>query len=52
MNPLESFGITLALGMLVQVVKNPTHAAALEKQLTGLADMIYEAYGITPPQHS
>jgi hypothetical protein len=49
MNPLESFAITMILGMLQTTVKNPAHKAALETQLVGLADMIYAAYGMVSP---
>lgn len=52
MNPLESFAITLVLGLLHQVVKNPEHAKALQNQMLGIADDIYETYGIAPPAHS
>jgi hypothetical protein len=49
MNPLESFGITIVLGILQTVIKNPAHKAALEHQLVGIADQIYMTYGKMPP---
>ena len=49
MNPLESFAITMVLGILQSVVKNPAHKAVLENQLVGVADQIYAAYGLVPP---
>jgi hypothetical protein len=50
LNPLEAMAITLVLGMLQNVVKNPQHKAALQIQLLGVADDIYLAYGKVPPQ--
>lgn len=49
MNPLEAFGISLVLGVLQQVVKNPAHAATMKEILLGLAADIYTTYGIVPP---
>lgn len=49
MNSLEAFAVTLILGMLQQVVKNPAHKAALQSQLTGIATDIFLAYGMVPP---
>lgn len=49
MNTLEQFGITILLGVLQTVVKNPAHAATLEAQLVGIANDIYTSYGLTPP---
>lgn len=49
MNPLEQFAITIVLGILQTVVKNPVHSAALETQLVGIANDIYLAYGLVPP---
>lgn len=49
MNPLESFGITMVLGILQSVIKNPAHKAVLETQLVGVADQIYMTYGMVPP---
>lgn len=49
MNPLEQFAITIVLGVLNTVIKNPAHKAALQSQLLGVADDIYETYGVTPP---
>lgn len=51
-NPLEAMGITLVLGMLQSVVKNPAHKTLLQNQLLGVADDIYEAYGLTPADSS
>lgn len=48
MNFLENFAITVILGLLQAVVKNPAHAAALKSQLVGVADDIYTVYGMTP----
>lgn len=48
MNQLEQFAVTMVLGTLQHVVKNPTHAALLKNQLVGLADDIYKSYGMTP----
>ena len=48
MNPLEMFAVTMVLGLVQQVVKNPVHAAQLQNQLIGIADQIYIAYGRTP----
>lgn len=52
LNPLEQFAITMILGTLQTVVKNPAHAAALKGQLLFLADDIYMTYGIQPPQRT
>lgn len=49
MNPLEQFAVTIVLGVLNTVVKNPAHKAALQNQLLGVADDIYLTYGMTPP---
>lgn len=49
MNFLENFAITVILGLLQAVVKNPAHAAALKTQLVGVANDIYATYGLTPP---
>lgn len=46
---LEQLAISVIIGILQQVVKNPTHAAELESILVGLANDIYETYGLTPP---
>lgn len=47
MNALESFAITVIMGILQQVVKNPAHSAAVESQLVGVASQILETYGYT-----
>jgi hypothetical protein len=52
MNQLESFAITMVLGILQTVVKNPAHKAALETQLIGVADLIYTTYGLAAPTPS
>lgn len=49
MSFLEQFAITVILGLLQAVVKNPTTAAQVKNQLLGVAGDIYMAYGITPP---
>lgn len=49
MNPLESFAITMVLGILQTAIKNPAHKAALESQLIGVADLIYTTYGLAAP---
>jgi hypothetical protein len=45
MNPLEQFAITIIMGILSTVVKNPAHAAALQTQLMGIATDIGAVYG-------
>ena len=54
MNALESFAITILMGVLQSVIKNPAHKAAVEGQMTGIATEILEAYGytVTPPPAS
>jgi hypothetical protein len=49
MSWLEQFAITIVLGVLNQVIKDPTKKAALQSVLLGLANDIYESYGIVPP---
>jgi hypothetical protein len=49
MNPLESFAITMILGIIQSTVKNPAHKAALKSQLVGIADLIYTDYGMAAP---
>lgn len=49
MNPLESFGFTIALGVVHSVIKNPAHAAQVKTLLVGMADAIYSEYGMTTP---
>lgn len=49
MNTLEQFAITMVLGILQSVIKNPAHSTALKTQLLGIAADIYTSYGITPP---
>jgi len=52
MNWYEEMIISMGLGVLHQVVKNPAKLAALRALLLGFADDIYASYGITPPQHN
>lgn len=47
MNALESFAITVIMGILQQVIKNPAHASAVEGQLVGVATQILNTYGYT-----
>ena len=47
MNSLETFAITIILGVLGSVVKNPAHKAAVEGQLVGVATEILASYGYT-----
>lgn len=49
MNWLEQFAITIVLGILQQVIKNPAKKAELENVLVGLATDIFVSYGLTPP---
>lgn len=49
MSILEQFAITVILGLLNLVIKNPTAAATLKNQLVGIANDIYAAYGMMPP---
>ena len=49
MSILEQFAITIILGVLQLVVKNPAAKKALEAQLVGIANDIYAAYGMVPP---
>jgi hypothetical protein len=49
MTPLETFAITMVMGILQLTVKNPNSKAALQSQLIGLADLIYSEYGYTVP---
>lgn len=48
-NPLEAFAVSIVLGVLQQVVKNPAHAAMMKEMLLGLATDIFTTYGIVPP---
>lgn len=47
MNALEQFAITIILGVLQTVVKNPASKAALQAQLLGVATDIAASYGYT-----
>ena len=47
MNTLETFAITIVMGILQTVVKNPAHKAAVQAQLVGVATEILAAYGYT-----
>jgi hypothetical protein len=49
MSILEQFAITIVLGVLQLVVKNPAAKAELQTQLLGIANDIYAAYGQAPP---
>jgi hypothetical protein len=49
MNWLEQFAITIVLGILQQVIKDPTKKAALQTVLVGVANDIYASYGLVPP---
>jgi hypothetical protein len=49
LNPLESFAITMILGIIQTSVKNPAHKAALQNQLIGVATDIFEEYGMAVP---
>jgi hypothetical protein len=49
MSILEQFAITVILGLLQLVIKNPTSAADVKDQLIGVANDIYAAYGLWPP---
>ena len=48
MSWLEQFAITIVLGILQQVVKNPAKKAELKDVLVGVANDIYASYGIPP----
>jgi hypothetical protein len=48
---LEQLAISVLLGVLHQVVKNPVKAAVVKVHLLGLADDIYVSYGLVPPAH-
>jgi hypothetical protein len=50
MNVLEQFAITIVLGLLQMVIKNPAVKVELQTQLLGIAGDIYAAYGMTPPE--
>jgi hypothetical protein len=50
MNVLENMAITILLGTLQTVIKNPSHKSALQTQLVGIASDIFAAYGMTPPE--
>lgn len=47
MNYLETFAISILMGVLQQVVKNPAHKAAVQAQMVGIASEILAAYGYT-----
>jgi hypothetical protein len=49
MSWLEQFAITIVLGVLNQVIKDPAKKAALQTVLLGLANDIYAEYGMVPP---
>ena len=54
MNALESFAITILMGVLQSVIKNPAHKAAVQNQMVGISTEILMAYGytVTPPPTS
>lgn len=52
MNWLESMFISFAISVIRGLVKNPSHAAAVREQMLTVADDIYVAYGIVPPEHA
>jgi hypothetical protein len=47
MNTLETFAISIILGVLQSTIKNPAHAAAAKDQLVGVSTQILETYGYT-----
>jgi hypothetical protein len=51
MSFLEQFAITVILGVLQAVIKNPASKAELQAQLIGIATDIAAVYGytLTPP---
>jgi hypothetical protein len=51
MSILEQFGITIVLGLLQLIIKDPARAAALKNQLLGIAGDIANVYGyaLMPP---
>jgi hypothetical protein len=49
MSWLEQFAITIVLGVLNQVIKDPAKKVELQSVLIGLANDIYESYGMVPP---
>lgn len=49
MNQLEAFAITMVLGILQTVIKNPQTKATLQTQLIGIADLIFAEYGMVSP---
>jgi hypothetical protein len=49
MSWLEQFAITIVLGVLQQVIKDPSKKAALQSVLIGVANDIYTTYGMVPP---
>ena len=51
MSWLEEMFISFALSVVRGLVKNPAHAAAVRAQMLGIADDIYNAYGIQAPSH-
>jgi hypothetical protein len=49
---LETMAVTMVLGILQLVIKNPSKQAAVQAQLIGLANDIYGVYGIAVPLNS
>lgn len=52
MDWFEQMAITVVLGILQQIVKNPAKQAAMRSLLLSLADTIDETYGLVPPTHT
>jgi hypothetical protein len=49
MNEIEQLAITFALEGLQLVIKNATLKAEVQSQMLGIANLIYETYGLVPP---
>jgi hypothetical protein len=52
MSFLEQWAITMVLGILNMVIKDPAKKAELQNQLVGIANDIYATYGLVPPSTS
>lgn len=48
MSWLEQFAVTIVLGILSQVIKDPAKKAELKSVLLGLANDIYAGYDLLP----
>jgi hypothetical protein len=44
--------IQMGLSAIRAAIKNPAHAAKLKSQLVGIANDIYLAFGLTPPDET